>query len=371
MNRNRSRGIGLRLSLLLLGCAACCHAGPAFAQAQDGVQALQRQALMAPQSMRGAMLAVALAGRRIVAVGERGIVLLSDDRGATWRQVAAPVSVTLTAVRFASEKTGWATGHSGVVLGTSDGGETWTRQLDGKAAAQLTMSAAKAMEQRLGADNPVAKRAVAAAARFESDGPDKPLLDLYFSDARRGMVVGAYGLAFLTEDGGKTWESALERLDNPKGLHLNAIAGDGQNIAIAGEQGLILRSTDGGKQFTRLETPYRGSWFAVHVGAAGQLVLGGLRGNAYFSPDLGTNWRAIAFGMPASITSLAGGSGQRLFAANQAGMLFASTDGGRSFERLPLQGAAPLAALAEVGDDLFVLAGLRGIQRVNGRGSKS
>jgi photosystem II stability/assembly factor-like uncharacterized protein len=343
---------------------------PALAQAQDGVHALQRPALMAPQSVRGAMLAVALAGRKIVAVGERGIVLLSDDRGATWRQVAIPVSVTLTAVRFADEKKGWATGHSGVVLATSDGGETWTPQLDGKAAARLTMSAAKAMEQRLGADNPVARRALATAARFESDGPDKPLLDLYFTDARRGMVVGAYGLAFVTEDGGKTWESALERFDNPKGLHLNAIAGDGQTIVIAGEQGLMLRSTDGGKQFARVETPYHGSWFAVHVGAASQVVLGGLRGNAYFSPDLGANWSQIAFGMPASITSLASGSGKRLFAANQAGMIFASTDGGRSFERLPLQGAAPLAALAEVGNDAFVLAGLRGIQRVNGRGSK-
>lgn len=370
MKRNGSRGIAPKLFLLLLAGAACCRVGSTLAQAQDGVQALHRPAPMAPQSVRGAMLAIALAGRKVVAVGERGIVLLSDDRGANWRQVAIPVSVTLTAVRFANEKTGWATGHSGVVLATSDGGETWTRQLDGRAAAQLTMSAAKAMEQRLGADNPVARRALAAATRFESDGPDKPLLDLYFSDIRRGMVVGAYGLAFVTEDGGKTWESALERFDNPKGLHLNAIAGDGQNIVIAGEQGLMLRSTDGGRQFTRVETPYRGSWFAVHVGAAGQLVLGGLRGNAYFSPDLGVNWRPIAFGMPASITSLAGGSGQRLLAANQAGTLFASTDGGRSFERLPVQGAAPLAALAEVGNDLFVLTGLRGVQRVNGRGSR-
>jgi photosystem II stability/assembly factor-like uncharacterized protein len=343
---------------------------PALAQAQDGVQALQRPALMAPQSVRGVMLDVAIAGRRVVAVGERGVVLVSDDRGASWRQVPVPVSVTLTAVQFANEKTGWATGHSGVVLATSDGGETWTRLLDGRTAAQLALNAAKAMEQRLGAENPVVKRALAAAARFVSDGPDKPLLDLYFSGVRRGMVVGAYGMAFVTEDGGKTWESALERLDNPKGLHLNAIAGEGQNIVVVGEQGLMLRSTDGGKQFVRVETPYRGSWFAVHLGAARQLVLGGLRGNAYFSPDLGDTWSPIAFGMHASITSFANGSEKRLFAANQAGVLFASVDGGRSFERLPQQGAASLAALSEVGNDAFVLAGLQGVQRVDGRGRK-
>src|SRR5438034_11738498 len=108
MKGNRSRGIVRRLPLLLLGCAACCRIGPALAQAQEGVPALQRPAPMVPQSMHGAMLAVALAGPRIVAVGERGVVLLSDDRGATWRQVAIPVSVTLTAVRFVNDKTGWA-----------------------------------------------------------------------------------------------------------------------------------------------------------------------------------------------------------------------------------------------------------------------
>lgn len=369
MNVHQTRGIAPGNPLLLLGCALCWCIGPAHAQ--DVVQALQRPALVAPQSVRGAMLAVALAGRRTVAVGERGVILISDDRGANWRQAAAPVSVTLTAVRFVSEKTGWATGHSGVVLATSDGGETWAATLDGKAAARLAVDEAKAMARRLGEDHPAARRALAAASRFEADGPDKPFLDLYFSDARRGMVVGAYGLAFVTDDGGKTWESALERLDNPKGLHLNAIGGDGQNIVIVGEQGLILRSTDGGRQFARVDTPYRGSWFAVHVGAQGRLVLGGLRGNAYFSPDLGASWSRIDLGMQASVTAFASGSGGRLFAASQAGTLFASNDGGRSFERLPLQGATPLTALVDMGDNVFVLAGLRGVQRVTGQGGKS
>lgn len=371
MNGEPSRGLRYRLWLLLLVCVAGCRTEPALAQAQDGVQALQRPALLAPHAARCAMTAVAVAGRRIVAVGERGIVLLSDDSGAHWRQVPAPVSVTLTAVRFANERTGWATGHSGVVLTTSDGGETWTRQLEGKAAAELAVASAKAVERRLGSSDPAAMRALSAATRFQADGPDKPFLDLYFSDARHGMVVGAYGLAFVTEDGGKTWASALDRLDNPKGLHLNAIAGDGPHIVIAGEQGLVLRSTDGGKQFARVETPYRGSWFAVQVGAQRQVVLGGLQGNTYFSPDLGATWQPVQLGMQASITAFTGGGQGRLFAANQAGVLFVSKDGGRSFARLPRPGAAPLAGLVELGDEVFVSVGLRGLQRVHARGEPS
>lgn len=362
--------LDVRRRRLLLGCAMACWIAPATADTSAGVPALRRPALIAPQSLRGVMLAVAPAGRRLVAVGERGIVLLSDDQGANWRQVATPVSVTLTAVRFANATTGWATGHSGLVLATTDAGQTWTPRLDGSIAAGLVVAEADAMAQRLGADDPAARRALAAAARFASDGPDKPLLDLYFSDARRGMVVGAYGLAFTTGDGGATWASALGRLDNPKGLHLNAIAGDGAHLVIAGEQGLLLRSFDGGQSFARVETPYRGSWFAVHVGAARRLVLGGLRGNAYFSPDLGGSWSRIALDQQASLTAFAGG-GRRLVAVNQAGALFASGDGGSSFARLPVQGAASPAGVLEVGDGVFVLAGARGMQRLEGRGAKS
>ena len=63
-------------------------------------------------------------GERIVAVGERGIVLYSDDDGASWKQAAVPVDATLTAVTFADAQHGWVTGHDAVILATVDGGLT-------------------------------------------------------------------------------------------------------------------------------------------------------------------------------------------------------------------------------------------------------
>jgi len=71
---------------------------------------------------KAVLLASTCAGKRLVAVGECGMVTLSDDDGATWRQGKVPVSVTLTAVDFATPEKGWAVGHSGVVLHTEDGG---------------------------------------------------------------------------------------------------------------------------------------------------------------------------------------------------------------------------------------------------------
>ncbi len=333
-------------------------------QAQVDPSPVQRPALMLPAAQAAAMLGLAAAGTRLVAVGERGVVLLSDDHGKTWRQANVPTSVTLTSVRFVDAQHGFASGHSGVVLATGDGGQHWARILDGKIAADLALATAQSMEKRLGADDATAKLAMTFARRLVVDGADKPFLDLYFADAQRGFVVGAYGLAFMTGDGGKTWTSMLDRIDNPKGLHLNAIAGSGAHIVVAGEQGLLLRSDDGGMQFSRVETPYRGSWFALQVGPAGQTLIGGLRGNAYFSEGVGAAWSKVAFPAPVSITSFARADDGRVFAGNQAGQIYVSADNGRNFEVTPFRAKPPLAALAPVGQG-FVFAGLRGLQRVD------
>ena len=105
--------------------------------------ALDRPAVHSAQAARAVLLGAALAGTRIVAVGERGIVLWSDDGGARWQQAQVPTSVTLTAVRFADPRTGWATGHGGTVLGTQDGGQSWQRLLDGHAVAKALLADAQ------------------------------------------------------------------------------------------------------------------------------------------------------------------------------------------------------------------------------------
>src|SRR5688572_25730862 len=81
--------------------------------------------------------AIARAGNRLVSVGVRGLIVMSDDEGKSWRQAASPVSSDLVAVRFVTPSRGWASGHDGVILSTEDGGNRWVKQLDGRMAALL------------------------------------------------------------------------------------------------------------------------------------------------------------------------------------------------------------------------------------------
>ena len=98
----------MHIAIYVAAAIAAAGAGCAFAQVGD---ALQRPALSVKAPQRTVLLAAAAAGQRLVAVGERGVVALSDDRGATWRQAACPVSVSLTMVRFADERRGVAGLH--------------------------------------------------------------------------------------------------------------------------------------------------------------------------------------------------------------------------------------------------------------------
>ena len=161
-----------------------------------------------------------------------------------------------------------------------------------------------------------------------ADGPDKPLLDVLVIDARRVWVVGAYGLALSTEDGGATWASWAERLDNPKGQHLYALRKRGDSVLLAGEQGLLLLSTDGGRSFKRLESPYRGSWFTAELTGEQTLLVAGLRGNTWRSVDGGAAWVALTAPMGASITASTVTAEGRVLLANQAGFVM-SVEGDR------------------------------------------
>ena len=110
----------------------------------------------APLAAKSLLLDAARAGYRLVAVGDRGHILLSADEGRTWTQVPTPTRAMLTGVAFADATHGWAVGHDGVILASTDGGQTWTRADDGRDLESV-------------------------------------FLDVCFLDAKTGFIAGAYG----------------------------------------------------------------------------------------------------------------------------------------------------------------------------------
>jgi photosystem II stability/assembly factor-like uncharacterized protein len=333
------------LALLLASCGAMAQAA--------APTALSEPALVTPKALVAATLAVARAGDRLVAVGERGTVLWSDDGGTHWQQAQVPVQAALTAVRFADARIGWAVGHLGMVLKTTDGGQHWAKQLDGVQAAAALVAAA-------GTD----ERAQRQAQRMAEEGPDKPFFDIEVIDAQRAVAVGAYGLAFATADGGAHWAPLPTASVNPKSLHLYGVRVQGERWFIAGEQGLLLRSTDGGANFAALPSPYKGSFFGLLAARSGTLIAYGLRGSAFRSADGGNSWDKLELGTPITLQAGLERAPGELVLLAQTGELFASHDDGRSFASLKSPaGPLPAAGLSPAPDGAWVIASRRGTRR--------
>ena len=343
-----------RRSILLAALGACASPG-----AWASTELLDRAARPSALAARRLVTGIARAGSALVAVGQRGHVVVSKDGGRTWTQAAVPVSSDLTAVRFVDAKVGYAAGHDGVVLGTRDGGINWTRLLDGRTANTLVLEHMKKRAESADATEQDRKLLAEAQRNLEA-GPDKPFLDLHFFDAEEGMVVGAYGMALRTVDGGKRWTPWIDRIDNPQLLNLYAIQVAQGELYMAGEGGLLLKLNPDARRFQALASPYKGSFLGLQGTSAGVLAYG-MRGNAFLSDDQGANFKPVVTGLNASLVASDVAADGTVVLVDQGGAIARSSDGGRSFALAPVRSQAPLAAVAFASTSTLAVGGPRGL----------
>ncbi|RJG01837.1 YCF48-related protein [Noviherbaspirillum sedimenti] len=305
------------------------------------------------------MQAVGTAGERLVAVGARGVIAISDDRGKTWSQSASPVQSDLVAVHFPTAKMGWAVGHDGVVLHSQDGGKTWQKQLDGRLAKNLFVQYYKAGAE---SGNAAYKAALGAIERNYKTGPTLPLLDVWFDDERNGFAVGAFGLIIATTDGGRTWIPWLDRIDNTEMLHLNAIRGGDGGIYIAAERGAVFRLDRANGRFGAIATGYTGSFFGLAV-SQNVLLAYGLKGAVYRSADHGRTWDVV--NVP-SQTTISGGTVLKTTGAfalvNVAGEMLMGDATGLRFSARQGKKGWRYTGIAQIPGEQLLLTALEGIQ---------
>ncbi|HCS44543.1 MAG TPA: hypothetical protein DIW52_17235 [Pseudomonas sp.] len=325
----------LATALSLLSCAVLsAPVLAAAASASDVVYSVE-----SAKASKSLMLDVVHAGKRLVAVGDRGHILYSDDQGATWVQAKVPTRQLLTAVFFVDDQHGWAVGHDAQILASEDGGVSWTKQ-------------------------------------FEDLKRESPLLDVWFQDVNSGFAVGAYGALMATTDGGKHWEDVSDRLDNEDQYHLNGIAAvKDAGLFIVGEQGSMFRSADWGQAWEKLEGPYEGSLFGViGTAQANTLLAYGLRGNLFRSTDFGSTWEPVElqaargtleFGLSGA-TLLDDGS---IVIVGNGGSVIRSNDNGETFSVFNRPDRISVSAVTAAGNGNLILAGQGGVRATSPTGA--
>lgn len=315
------------LSLLSV-CSVLAFAAPLPLQAAD---AATITSIESPKAVTSLLLDIAHAGKRLVAVGDRGHILFSEDAGRNWVQARVPSRQLLTAVYFVDDKHGWAVGHDAQILASDDGGANWELQ-------------------------------------HEDLEREAPLLDIWFRDTSTGYAVGAYGALLETSDGGKTWNDVSDRLDNEDGYHLNGItAVKDAGLFVVGEAGSMFRSADWGQTWEKVQGPYEGTLFgALGTASANTLVAYGLRGNLFRSIDFGKSWQQIKllsesgpleFGL-ANGSLLKDGT---LVIVGHGGSVLTSKDAGRAFTVVNRADRASLAGATDDAAGNLVLVGQGGV----------
>ena len=272
------------------------------------------------------ILALANAGTRLVAAGERGRILVSPDGGATWHVAQTPTHHTLTSLTFIDATVGFATGHQGVLLVTSDGGLTW-------------------------------KQAVV-------DMKQKAALFAVRMSGARGIAVGAYGTFLETGDGGRSWKArAIGPADFDRHLTGIASAGGGR-LVVAGEAGTLLASPDAGATWELVKSPYAGSFFGALGLRGGTVLVYGMRGNAYRSVDGGKSWQRVDLGAyKGALQGAAELSDGTVVLTGADGMLATSTDNGASFTAKPVPSRVTVTAVAR-SNGRWLVAGPSGLRPV-------
>jgi photosystem II stability/assembly factor-like uncharacterized protein len=309
-------------------------------------------ARLAAQSL---LIALATAGPRLVAVGDRGIIVLSDDRGASWVQAASvPTQALLTGVCFLDAQHGVAVGHDEVILTSADGGRSWQR----------THYAPEAQH---------------------------PLLDVWCGAGKRVIAVGAYSTYLTSADGGASWsEVRFQAAPRPRGpaprrtgatpaaaaeqdavqssgggYHLNRIvSASGARLYIAAESGHLYRSDDAGATWQELASPYAGSFFdMLPLGADAVLALG-LRGHLYRSEDAGASWQTIAIDTVEMLTGGTTFAGGGVAIVGLSGVVLVSRDGGHTFTLAQQADRSGLSAARSVGGARLAAVGEHGARRI-------
>lgn len=296
------------------------------------------QSYQAPLVKESLLLDIAKSGDRLIAVGERGHILLSDD-GVTWEQVRTPSLATLTAVYFVGPH-GWAVGHDASILKSQDRGTSWQLQ------------------------------------HFEPE-LERPFLDVIFFDQKNGIAIGAYGVFYRTTDGGLNWKSEMHpeflSLDDQAYLqeikledeafyvqelssilpHLNSVSGSTERLYLAGEAGLLASSDDQGLTWQRMEINYFGSFFDVAKTASGRIFAAGLRGNLFEYDEPIQQWNKLETGSKSSLNSVISLENETSMVVGNNGAMVTISAESSSFKQ-SADGKAIIGGLMHGGQLLFV-----------------
>lgn len=278
---------------------------------------------------------------RLVAVGQGGTIVGPGDIGR--RMPSLSVRGNLTGIAFTNVRRGCAVGDGGLILCTNDSGSHWSMPANLLPAAYRAIAWTSRDVAYAVAEGGIIVRTLDGGASWDVQ-PSTTETDLTGISARgeHVWVVGLQGFVMRSADRGNTWSAVRE----PASETLVAVEiSPSDEVFALSATGELWTTTLDGARWRRIDTGLEGQATTLAVTDRGTMFVGGIarsntaEGLMLRTDDGGRTWTRTA--LPVAVEDIA-------FASPNDGVLvggsavFTTNDGGRTWTRLDIPTQARL-----------------------------
>lgn len=221
---------------------------------------------------------VAISDKEVVIAGNEGVMLRTQDGGASWQPVVTKDILTVHDAKFLRLKQDpdgqiWALAEFGNVLVSKDRGRSW-KSLTPKADIGWNDIAflPRGRVVIVGEFGKILSSNDGGQRWSETEIPNtSSLMSLAIRPSGVGVAVGLEGGLLLTQDGGQTW-SAQKPFTRS---HLFSVVQDGGRFNAVGDKGVIAQSTDGRNWTMVPGKPNDSAWRTDQIAVGDGLLMAG------------------------------------------------------------------------------------------------
>lgn len=292
-------------------------------------------------------------------VGDNGTVLKTTNGGASWQPQNSGTTAGINVIHAQSAITACFVGDAGMLHTTTNGGQTWTPRSTG------TLNNLNAVFFT-GPSDGVAVGSVKTILRTTNGGANwspvyiagmsYDLIGLFFVDALNGWAAGTGGRILRTTDGGQSWQAGTTGTS----ADLNRVVFlDTQQGWAAGEGGVLLRSTNGGMNWSALNS---GTVNGIEgIGLSGSTVVAvGVFGDILRSTN-GSTFSMITAGVRTTLNAVSAAVPSSAWAVGSGGVVIATNSGGQFWQPSSSGTSEALFAVDNINGSTVVACGNGGV----------
>lgn len=230
--------------------------------------------------------------------GENGVILRSMDNGDNWEVILPGTLSNLNDAEVVNSQYSVACGDSGTILFSDNGGSNWSVVTSG---VSFNLNDIKFVSESIGyisGDGATLLKTVDNGATWQAI--DMTFCENNFNaveaiDENNLILVGDEGTMFISNDGGISW---MGNSGPVYGNNFNDVVFfDAMNGVIAAENGLILKTTDGGNSWYEATRNFSGDGYDLYSVAFANSSVGistGKDGLEVYTTDGGDTWTETA-----------------------------------------------------------------------------